>query len=191
MSDALQSEAQQFTERIGAILRKVRTQQKLSLEDLAEITSVSKLTLGKIERGETNPTIGIMWKIANGLNLPLTALLADEAPVMISRAGTGLAFESADSNWRVEPIFNNSQTVGLEMFRGYLKPHSHYVPEPHPFGSVETVTVMSGAVQLLIQDRLHDLNAYDAIQFQADEPHEYRNDSDTLAVLYLTIKYHS
>ena len=39
------------------------------------MTEVSKSMLGQIERGETNPTITVLWKIANGLKVPFTSLI--------------------------------------------------------------------------------------------------------------------
>lgn len=47
---------------MGAALKKYRKEKNISLDDLAELTGVSKLTLGNIERGETNPTLTIIWK---------------------------------------------------------------------------------------------------------------------------------
>ena len=63
---------EEMIKKVGSELRKIRVQNHLTLDELAERTGVSKLTLGKIERGETNPTLGVMWKITTGLNIPLT-----------------------------------------------------------------------------------------------------------------------
>ena len=66
----------------------------MSLDDLAELTGVSKLTLGNIERGETNPTLAIIWKISKGISLPLLALFKSEDTVSLYRAGEGLRFSN-------------------------------------------------------------------------------------------------
>jgi transcriptional regulator with XRE-family HTH domain len=62
----------------GAIaenLRKVRETRGLSLDQLAELTGVSKSMLRQIETGKSSPTITTIWKIANGLRISFTALL--------------------------------------------------------------------------------------------------------------------
>ena len=50
-----------------AILRK---KNRLSLEELGKLSGVSKSMLALIEKGDGNPTLGILWKIANGLGVP-------------------------------------------------------------------------------------------------------------------------
>ncbi len=56
-------------------LKQIREDRKLSLDNLAQITGVSKSMLGQIERGESNPTITTAWKIANGLKISFTELI--------------------------------------------------------------------------------------------------------------------
>ena len=57
---------------IGNNLKKIRQEKKLTLDELAGITGVSKGMLSQIEKGTTNPTINTIWKISNGLNVPYT-----------------------------------------------------------------------------------------------------------------------
>lgn len=45
-------------------IKMIRKKRKMSLDNLSEITGVSKSMLGQIERGESNPTIAVLWKIA-------------------------------------------------------------------------------------------------------------------------------
>lgn len=65
-------QTKEVIQQVGQLLRQIRNEQKLSLEELAHKTGVSKLTLGKIERGETNPTLAVIWKITKGLSIPLS-----------------------------------------------------------------------------------------------------------------------
>ncbi len=64
------------TPRIGQEIRRVRTEQGLTLEEAAQRSNVSKAMLGQIERGESNPTISILWKISSGLRVSLSTLLS-------------------------------------------------------------------------------------------------------------------
>ena len=57
-------------------LRALRQGLNLSLSEVSERTGVSKSMLGQIERGEVNPTISTVWKIACGLNVPYSELLS-------------------------------------------------------------------------------------------------------------------
>ncbi len=53
----------------GKNLNNVRKKRQLSLDKVAELTSVSKAMLGQIERGESTPTVNVLWKIATGLKV--------------------------------------------------------------------------------------------------------------------------
>ena len=74
---------QDVGKRIGANLRQFRMSRGISLEALAKQIGVSKQTLIKIERGEANPTLSVIWRISNGLEVPITALLSLESDVAI------------------------------------------------------------------------------------------------------------
>ncbi|MEN6483123.1 MAG: helix-turn-helix transcriptional regulator, partial [Anaerolineaceae bacterium] len=60
---------------IAKNLKRIREERKLSLDRLSDLTGVSKSMLGQIERGESSPTISMVWKITNGLKISFTTLL--------------------------------------------------------------------------------------------------------------------
>ena len=66
---------EQSIEVIAANLREIRDSRHLSLDQLSDLTGVSKSMLRQIETGRSSPTIATIWKIANGLRVSFTALL--------------------------------------------------------------------------------------------------------------------
>ena len=54
---------------------------RLSLEELGKLSGVSKSMLALIEKGDGNPTLGILWKIANGLGVPFDELTRRPDPM--------------------------------------------------------------------------------------------------------------
>lgn len=66
--------------------KQIRKQKKLTLDAAAEATGVSRSMLAQIEKGEVNPTISVLWKIANGYKVSFTSLLEESGePVSIVR----------------------------------------------------------------------------------------------------------
>lgn len=171
---------------IGLTLRQQRKERKLSLDELAELTGVSKLTLGKIERGETNPSLAVIWRIADGLAIPMSSLFAVENAVQVTRSGEGIHF--TDGPWKVEPMFAQSANGTGEVYRVFIQPQSSYCSEYHPAGFIETATVMSGSVRVMVCDKPYDLKPYDAIRFRSDYRHSYVNDTDEAAVLQISLE---
>lgn len=65
---------------IGQRLKSIRQSRKMTLEDVATLTGVSKPMLGQIEREQSTPTITTLWKIATGLKTPLSSFLEEQQP---------------------------------------------------------------------------------------------------------------
>ena len=55
-------------------IRRLREENKLSMDELSRLSGVSKSMLAQIERGDGNPTISTLWKISNGMKVPFDAL---------------------------------------------------------------------------------------------------------------------
>ena len=55
-------------------IKRLREEKKLSMEELAKLSGVSKSMLAQIERGDGNPTLSTLWKISNGMKVPFDAL---------------------------------------------------------------------------------------------------------------------
>lgn len=59
----------------AANVRRIRTEQGLSQERLAEITGLHRTYIGSIERAERNVSIDNMARVARALKVPLATLL--------------------------------------------------------------------------------------------------------------------
>jgi transcriptional regulator with XRE-family HTH domain len=55
-------------------MKERRKEMKMSLDDIAEATKISKGNLSKFENGKGNPTIGTLKKIAKALKTELIIL---------------------------------------------------------------------------------------------------------------------
>ncbi|MGN0605549.1 MAG: helix-turn-helix domain-containing protein [Oscillospiraceae bacterium] len=78
---------------IGERIRIFRTEQKLSQEELAFLSEIHPAYIGKVERGEKCPTIETLYKIANGLKIPLHKLLNIES---------GTEIKETDAYYRIK-----------------------------------------------------------------------------------------
>ena len=60
--------------RIGANIRKIRHENGLSQEKLSAMVGIERGYLSQIESGKKNPSVKKLMRIADGLDVPLTAL---------------------------------------------------------------------------------------------------------------------
>ncbi len=61
--------------RFGARVQKMRKGLKISQEELAERIGIHRNHMGRIERGETNPPLPLIEKIAKNLKTSISELL--------------------------------------------------------------------------------------------------------------------
>ena len=181
--------SQNFIAEIGKIIRKIRLEQNLSLEELAKKTGVSRLTLTKIEHGDANPSINIIWKICNSLSVQFTELFNVNERIMLSKASEGKCIEAEDKSFRIDFMFREDSKSPTEFFRIYLSENKTILTEKHNKGSVEIATVMKGRVLIKVEDEEFILDEFDSVKFNADRNHEYKNISDGETVINTTIIY--
>jgi transcriptional regulator with XRE-family HTH domain len=60
---------------VGGNIRKWRLERGLSQEEVAHRVGIASSYYGQIERGRRNPTIGVIGRVADALNVPLATLL--------------------------------------------------------------------------------------------------------------------
>ncbi len=65
------------------LVKKIREQKKLTIEQLAELTGVHRTTIGLLERNERTPTLQVATQIANALHIPLSELI-QEAELIVT-----------------------------------------------------------------------------------------------------------
>lgn len=65
-------------ELVGRNVRRIRVAKGISQERLAFDSSVDRSYLGGMERGEENPTIDVLDRLAATLGVPLRELFADQ-----------------------------------------------------------------------------------------------------------------
>ena len=70
-----------LNEIIAVNLKRLRAERGFSLGKLSELSGVSKVMLSQIEKGESNPTINTLWKIAGGLQVSYTKLIDEQIDV--------------------------------------------------------------------------------------------------------------
>lgn len=64
-----------INEQLGKMIKTMRDHRNLTQEELAEKSGLSRVTIGQIERGNAEPSVGNIHKIASALNCNLDILL--------------------------------------------------------------------------------------------------------------------
>ena len=171
-------------------LKRLREQRKLSLDALAGLTGVSKSMLAQIERGDANPTITTVWKIANGLKLPFTELVTrpekDYETVAVMDTPALLEDEGRFRNY---PVFPYDDIKKFEIYYIEIDPAGCLQSAAHPGGAQEFITLFSGKLEICVGGEAFAATPRCAVRFKADIPHSYRNVGEEVCRLHMVIYY--
>lgn len=175
---------------IASNLKRLRKEKNLSLSKLSELSGVSKVMLGQIERGESNPTINTVWKIATGLKVPYTYIIDEpKSKTILIKKQDIIEQLSEDGNFKIYNYFPTNNTRNFELFTAELDKESSYYSKGHGDNSEEYVLIFNGELVLDIGDKNYTLNDGDSIQFDSSKPHSYINKS-TSTVKMAIINYY-
>lgn len=175
---------------IAGNLRQLRRRQGLSLEQLAQLSGVSRAMLGQIETGKSSPTVALLSKVASALGLPLAALLA-EAPASRCRL---LSKDDAQRIALSGGLFPTRQFTSFDAGSGagfyelHLAPHHRQEAAGHLPDTRGCLAVSSGYVEMTVggQPAL-SLGEGDAVLFDGGLAQVYFNPGVENAVAYLVL----
>ena len=181
----------EIAQSIGKNLRRLRIKHGHSLERLAVLSGVSRAMLGQIELGKSVPTISLLWKVARALGVPFSALNVDgsTSTSLVLRADKAKLLTSIDGKFTSRALFPHDAARKVEFYELELAPHAAEYAVAHTPGTTENLIVTAGEVDIEIGNETHSLKKKDALFFQADVPHVYRNTSAEKAVMYLVMAY--
>lgn len=148
--------------------------------------------LGQIETGKSAPTIGLLGKVATALGVPFTSLIAasDAHGLEVFRRDEAKFLSSSHGQFTTRALFSVDCERRVEFYEVRLSPLHREDAHAHAPGTRENLVVASGTVEIVTgTDRPALLNEGDAMAFEADVPHSYRNTGAQEAVLYLVMTY--
>ncbi len=164
---------------IGDNLRRIRLERNLSLGKLSEICSVSKVMLSQIEKGASNPSVNTVWKIADALGVPYTALLEKNVDGGVVVSGSDVQVQQLDEGkGELRCYYHHTSGRIFELFRMTVFAGCVYTSQGHGERTDEYTLVIKGDLTITLDDGDHVLHAGDALSFHSDKKHSYANTGD-------------
>jgi XRE family transcriptional regulator, regulator of sulfur utilization len=162
----------------------------LTLDQLAEMTEVSKPMLGQIERGESNPTVVTLWKIANGLHVPFSSFLENPTRrVTVIKGEDQPKVSDENGDYTIRNVLSIRHPHPTEAFHVCLLSGSHHVSPAHGSTVTEGIWVTRGQLLLELDEQVYVLNNGDSVHFTADMNHTYRNSYDDDCEFIVVLSY--
>ena len=175
------------TEHLADNIKGIREARGLSQQQIAKAAGIPRATWTHLESGAANPTLAVLIKVANALQVRLDELLAPaRQPARLLRADELPTRQRGDIAIRKllpEPL------PGLDLERMVLPPGARMAGVPHTPGTREYLTCERGKVELAVAGERYVLSEGDVVSFRGDQRHAYHNPGTTQAVAYSAIAF--
>jgi transcriptional regulator with XRE-family HTH domain len=183
-------EDQVASERFGVRVRGLRRERRLTLEGLAERSGVSRAMISKLERGEKNPTLVVVAKVAEGLGVTLSQLVGvkEKREVVVVPRERRMVMRDPETGFERQLLSPSFGGRGVEFILNVV-PEGSTSGEfpPHRRGMEEYVAVEKGRLRAVIGGEEYLLEEGDALYFEADVSHRFDNVGDGECSYYLVI----
>ena len=164
--------------RVGEQIQRLRSERKMTLDDLSRAAGVSKSMLSEIERDKANPTIAVAWRLTNALGVSLDSLFAPQKapePIAVSGPHEIPTLSGHDARYQLR-VWGPIDLAGkFEWYELTLQPGGALVSSAHEPGTREHLTVLHGAIDIEAAGTTKRLKVADTARYVADEPHAIRN----------------
>lgn len=169
----------------------MRKAQNLSLDDLSRKAGVSKSMLSQIERNRANPTVALVWRLANALGSSVAELLEGArrvAPVFeVLSAHATPSLQSPDGKCELRILGPLESAGRFEWYELTVQRGGVLNSQPHEQGWREHLTVLTGTLEVRAGAESCRVRRGDTVRYAADVPHAIYNRGRSLATALLVV----
>jgi transcriptional regulator with XRE-family HTH domain len=177
--------------RVGERIQALRQAEHLSMDELSRRAGVSKSMLSQIERNQANPTVAVVWRLANALEVPLAELLGTGEPapptIVTVPAHATPALRTPDQRCELRILGPVELAGQFEWYELTVQPGGALESQPHEPGSREHLSVLSGTLEVTAGDATQRLKHGETARYAVDMPHAIRNPGKTVASALLVV----
>ena len=172
---------------IGAKIRQLRKEQKMSIEQLAALAKVSGGLISQMERDLTTPSVGSLWKVAKALHVHINYFFDEyelDNPVVRSGERKKIVLPNSKVTYELlSPTLNKK----MELLMIKIEPGEENFDEQICHEGEECGYMLQGTMKIKWGSREFILTAGDSIYLDSSVPHRYLNIGKNVAVSLWTM----
>ncbi len=166
-------------EKLGQTILRLRTADKMSLGDLSESSGVAKSMISQIEKNEANPSLATLSRLSQALGTSVQAMVSSDndgsALVQKSAIQDTPVLKSEDGLCELRIIGSIDTVQWVQWYDFRAEPGGLLESSPHPEGSVENLTILSGEVAVEVEGERWKAKAGETLRYKADRAHSIEN----------------
>ena len=169
---------------IGEKIKRMRLQHDLTQEELADRCELSKGFISLLERDLTSPSIATLIDILECLGTDLPNFFSQklQEKVVFSKDDVSIKQDEEGLKGWIGWLVPNAQKNSMEPILLELGPGGE-TEQDMPHEGEEFGYLLSGAVQIIVGERVHRAKKGESFYFKSTEPHKLKNIGKTTAKL--------
>lgn len=170
----------------------LRKKNKLTLDQLASISGVSRSMLSQIERGQANPTLGVTFRIAQAFGISIGELVEQpwgNANIDVVHGDDPNNLFRADKECQIRTLSPLHMEKSVEFYELRLAPNASLESAPHFDGARELLTITQGSAVVRSGNSSSTLACGDSAHYRADLEHAIKNSGKDTLVAFLVVTY--
>ncbi|MFH2091905.1 MAG: XRE family transcriptional regulator [Pseudomonadota bacterium] len=170
---------------IGKRIRKIRLDNKISLDYMANETGLAKTQIKEIESGKKRPSVGTLLQISRTLHVDSGLLLKESEDQVEKRSQ---AYTKRTDNYAYTALTENAENKHLKAFKIVVEAQKKHDGVGFKHDGEEFVYVLDGSVEVTVGDHVNQLKPGDSLHFNSGVKHDLRNigtiDAQLIVVVY-------
>ncbi|HSS40407.1 MAG TPA: XRE family transcriptional regulator [Polyangia bacterium] len=172
---------------LGRNIQSLREARGYTQQRIARLAGIPRATWANLESGAANPTLAVLIKVAQALQVRLEELI--EAPRHVGRLYRAASLPTRTRGPVTVRKLLPETIAGLEIERMELPPRASMAGVPHTDGTREYLTCERGAIELAVGGTTFALGPGDVVVFSGDQRHGYRNAGTATAIAYSVVAF--
>ncbi|WP_305857685.1 helix-turn-helix domain-containing protein [Balneatrix alpica] len=169
---------------LGSFIRSFRSAKGESLQGLAQRSGVSKSMIAQIEAGKTSPTLAVLAKLAQAMEISLRDLVQPPEHalnVQCSRADDSNIVSKPNSVFVCHLLASEQRHFATEVYRFYFTSPGKTLFAANRAGSLKHLWLEEGALIIHIADKRINVAPQTLTTFNASVPHRLESTGQHLA----------
>lgn len=168
--------------RIGTRIRSLRIAQKRTLQEIADLSSLSKSMVSKIETNSVVPSVATLVKLAKVLGVNVSVLLEEndsQTSVVIKSQKALDNITKTEKGYHIFPFASEYKDKKMQPFL-FVANKGEVIEHRLSHDGEEFITVLEGEMKIHIGGTDYTLGVGDSVYFNALEKHGIMPISDTV-----------
>lgn len=168
----------------------LRKTHKLTLDQLATASGVSRSMLSQIERGQANPTLAVTFRIAQAFGITIGELVDQpwaSSPIEVVYGSDAKNLYRNDDECQIRTLSPLHMEKNIEFYELRIAAGAQLASAPHYEGTKELLTVAKGSARIVSGETDTQLSKGDSAHYRADLQHIIENAGNSELVCYLVV----